>query len=297
MANTVSLYTSFAVGMMDYITRHNSNYSLIEQTLNNLLALIGGQMSGSNAQVAQGLQWIFDRTGVVGIESYDFPTGDVGTDIVVAAGAYWNAGTQTFLAKVSSSTISMSGQAAGTYYVILDASGNPSVSTTPGAATVRQFVWDGSSNVSAKALYSGVSILFSGYDYALMLVSATLGVSFQTVAARLENIEGDMTQVSSQASSATPTPAMGGTNLLYILTAQAEAMAVQNPTGCVREGQKLAFRFKDNGTAQPITWGSAYRGVGVPLPSTTVPGKVLYMGGFFNKAEGFLDIVAGAQQS
>ena len=91
----------------------------------------------------------------------------------------------------------MSGQATGTYYVYLDASGNPVVGISALADTVWQFAWNSSTHVvSAKALYAGVSILFDGDDYADQLTSAARNKSFTKVADRLEAIEQLLAEMS-----------------------------------------------------------------------------------------------------
>jgi hypothetical protein len=189
MANTIELFKSFVYGMADYIARHNANYSLIESSLNQVLGQLTGQ-SGS-LSVPWGLQEIFDRRGLIGVASYDFAEGQLsGPDynFSVSPGAYWNAG--QFYRKTTASSLSLAGKATGTYYLNLDGAGNPMVSSSPDGTTTRQFAWDaGSHRISAKALYSGVNLLFDGDDYHDLLDSAARSKSFTSVAARLEEIE------------------------------------------------------------------------------------------------------------
>ena len=54
---------------------------------------------------------------------------------------------------------------------------------------------------------------------------------------------------------------------------------------------------KDNGTAQTIAFGTQYGAVGVTLPTTTVAGKVLYLGCVWNAAVTKLDVLAVAQEA
>ena len=186
---SVTLFKEFVVGMTDYIARHNANYSIIEANLNDLLARVIGH--GGDLAVSRGLQEIFDRQGLIGIGSYDFPEGTLSPPdyyLTVAPGAYWS-GT-AFFAKTTSTVISMAGQSTGTYYVCLDASGTPSVSSTVQPNTIRSFYWNAASKqVSQKQLHSGVNILFDGDDYADMLTSEAKGTSYTKVADRLEAIE------------------------------------------------------------------------------------------------------------
>jgi hypothetical protein len=163
----------------------NQDADSLEYFINLLLGQFTGQTITSLA-VPQGLQQIFDRRGIIGTGSYDFANGS-GASFSVAAGAYWS-GSQFYL-RATVATLSMAGKAAGTYYLNLDAAGNPLVGATADATTSRQFYWDGS-HVSAKALNAGVAVLLDGDDYAACLTSTARAKTFTKVADRLEEIEG-----------------------------------------------------------------------------------------------------------
>ena len=83
---------------------------------------------------------------------------------------------------------------------------------------------------------------------------------------------------------------------IYI-NALAGNLTVNNPTGTPNDGQRLIIRIKDNGTAQTISWGTAYASVGATLPTTTVAGKWVYIGLIYNSNTSTFDCVAVAQQS
>jgi len=68
------------------------------------------------------------------------------------------------------------------------------------------------------------------------------------------------------------------------ITALATAVTIANPTGSPYNFKKLVIRFKDNGTARAITWGSDYVAGGFALPSTTVLSKIMTLGFFYNTA-------------
>lgn len=55
-----------------------------------------------------------------------------------------------------------------------------------------------------------------------------------------------------------------------------------NLTGTPVEGQKLIFRFTDNGTARAITWGASFEASTVALPTTTVISTLLTVGFIYN---------------
>ena len=84
-----------------------------------------------------------------------------------------------------------------------------------------------------------------------------------------------------------------------VLTAQAVALSVAAPTGTPVNGQKLTLRFKDNATAQTISWtttSGGFRAIGCTLPTTTVISKVVYIGCIYNSDESFWDVVSVGQQ-
>lgn len=107
--------------------------------------------------------------------------------------------------------------------------------------------------------------------------------------------------VESTTTGTTLTPAVtSGFDLQYEVTALATAATIEIPTGLKSDGQKLMLRFKDNGAGRALTWTTSaggYRAVGVLLPTTTVAGKVLYVGCIYNSQDNFWDVVATVQQA
>lgn len=87
-------------------------------------------------------------------------------------------------------------------------------------------------------------------------------------------------RVGSTASSATPTINTDNYDE-YDITALAAAITsmTTNLSGTPVNGQKLMLRFKDNGTARAITWGTSFVSSGVAtLLATTVISKTHYVG-------------------
>jgi len=80
-------------------------------------------------------------------------------------------------------------------------------------------------------------------------------------------------------------------NDLVTITAQAEALTLEDPTGTPTEGQPLMFRIKDNGTARAITYGAQFRAIGVTLPTTTTISKTTYLGCVYNSTDTKWDVV------
>jgi hypothetical protein len=71
--------------------------------------------------------------------------------------------------------------------------------------------------------------------------------------------------------------------------------------GTPLNGNRLIFRFKDNGTSRALSWtisgSNSFRAVGVTLPTATVINKVTYVGCIYNSAESFWDVVAVTTQA
>lgn len=101
--------------------------------------------------------------------------------------------------------------------------------------------------------------------------------------------------VQTVASAATITPTFD--NDMVVVTALAEAAQLANPTGSAVHGWGIVVRIKDNGTARALTYDTQYRAVGVSLPTTTVLGKVLYIGMIYNSTETKWDVVSVAQEA
>jgi hypothetical protein len=88
----------------------------------------------------------------------------------------------------------------------------------------------------------------------------------------------------------------------YALTALANALTINADANTApADGQRMMFRFKDNGTARVLTWttGStnSFRVVGVTLPTTTVASKLLYVGCIYNSADSRWDAIAVGQEA
>lgn len=99
----------------------------------------------------------------------------------------------------------------------------------------------------------------------------------------------------SQASSATPTPAVGavGAEIRFFLTALAEAATFGEPTGTPVNGQKLVIRVKDNGITRALYWNAVFReSTDLLEPTATLPNKTLYLGFIYNAADSKWDLLA-----
>jgi hypothetical protein len=68
-------------------------------------------------------------------------------------------------------------------------------------------------------------------------------------------------------------------------------------SGTPSPGQSILVRIKDTGTARAIAWGAKWRGIGVTLPTTTVAGKTMYIGGKWNQTDSIIDVLSVARQA
>jgi len=98
------------------------------------------------------------------------------------------------------------------------------------------------------------------------------------------------TRVQSVTSAATVTP-NADTDDMVVVTAQAEALTVANPSGTPTQGQGLVIRLEDNGTTRAITWGDDYR----PFDSVTLPTAtatdINYIACVYNSTDAVWDVI------
>jgi hypothetical protein len=108
-------------------------------------------------------------------------------------------------------------------------------------------------------------------------------------------------RVSSTASITSPLAWNGDNFDQYAATAQAGALTINADAGTPTDGQRILFRFEDNGTPSALTWttgvSKGFRAVGVTLPTTTVASKVVYVGCIYNLADDRWDALAVGQEA
>lgn len=101
--------------------------------------------------------------------------------------------------------------------------------------------------------------------------------------------------VQSVVSSSTVTPTFSDD--IVLVTAQAVALALANPTGTAIPNLGMVIRIKDNGTARAISYDTQYRAIGVTLPATTVISKTTYLAMIYNGTDTKWDVVAVGQEA
>ena len=88
-----------------------------------------------------------------------------------------------------------------------------------------------------------------------------------------------------------------GTTDMRIVTALAANMTINQPSGTPYQGQRLLFRFKDNGTSRTLTWNAIFRAIGVDLPESTTASKIMYIGFIYNSTDTKWDCVAFTEEA
>lgn len=138
------------------------------------------------------------------------------------------------------------------------------------------------------------TVTVTATDSAVVACEAGGTVTYLTTAQTLTN-KRVTERVTTVASGATPTPA-GDDSDIFTVTALAEAATFGAPTGTPTNGQKLIIRIKDNATARTLSWNAIYRAGDIPLPTTTVISKTIYLGFIYNSADSKWDLVGLVQR-
>lgn len=100
-------------------------------------------------------------------------------------------------------------------------------------------------------------------------------------------------EVTTTASSATPTPTGGSLRNFFTITALATAPTFAVPSGTPQDGNYLTIRIKDNGTARALAFNAIYRfSTDVVAPTTTTLSKTMYIGFRYNGADSKWDCLS-----
>lgn len=100
------------------------------------------------------------------------------------------------------------------------------------------------------------------------------------------------TLVTSTSNSINPTDAFD----IQAVTALAQNLQINNPSGSWANGQELSVRIRDNGVSRALTWGSKYRAFGSALPANTTTNRTLYVVTKYNATEDFFDVIVNVVQ-
>jgi hypothetical protein len=122
----------------------------------------------------------------------------------------------------------------------------------------------------------------------VVLISDT-GVVSNANLTESTNIREEITTV---ASSATPTPTGGSLCNFFTVTALVENATFAAPTGTPVNGNQIIMRVTPDATPRTLAYNAIYRAVGVSLPAITVASKTMYFGMKYNSLATKWDIIA-----
>jgi len=134
---------TYASGDTDYIAKLNSNASIIQAAINALQAA-SAAAGGPSPVVSAGLfmSALFNGEDcLIGTNSYVPELG--ATSLEVATGSMYMSANQSVVMSLIPYTISFLAQVAGTYYIVIDATGVPALGAFGGGAAWK-VVWSGS---------------------------------------------------------------------------------------------------------------------------------------------------------
>jgi hypothetical protein len=181
-------------------------------------------------------------------------------------------------------------------------SGTWGISITGNAATATNVAYSGltgtvpiwNQNTTGTASnVTGTVAIANGGTGATTLAGASI-VTY-TGTETLSNKRIDPRDVSATtATSLTPSVATAD---IYAYTALATGLTINAPTGTPTNGDKLIFRFLDNGTSRALTWDATYTAIGVTIPSATTASKTTYVGCIYNANNTRWDVIAVATQA
>lgn len=175
---------------------------------------------------------------------------------------------------------------------LLDVNGNIIFSTSPVVSAANYLVWGNNIAGSAPAISTaGASTdinvnvtpkgagLLTVNGVQVLLTSGSVTVTGKRIVPR--------TVVTASTATLSPGPGSGD---CYTVTALAVNMAI-NASGGFSNGEKMAFRFKDNGTSRTLTWNAFFRALsGITLPTATTISKWHYVWVEYNGDDSLWDV-------
>jgi hypothetical protein len=167
----------FSTGNTDYIARHDANNAALRLSINALQTAI----STTGANVGPYLNALFGiQTAFIGSASYAQTTAT--TIMTLQSGYVWRPDLGKIVNKFSTTDINFSGQSAATYYIVVDATGSPSIQTSSVGA-LYSVVWTGTAFGAINAI---APIVWSYQDWEDAQSSTALSETFTSLDARFE---------------------------------------------------------------------------------------------------------------
>jgi hypothetical protein len=172
-----------------------------------------------------------------------------------------------------------------------------SLETTDNGSTSRTTINTNFSNLNSdKAETSDIPVKATGSE----LNTGTDDAKFATAKALADSNYikySDVKSAGSTSDASSITPTGNYPENEYYVTALAQALTINAPSGTASNGNTLLLRIKDNGTARSLTWNTIYTFIGTTKPTTTVAGKILYVGAIYNSTATKWEVISINQEA
>jgi hypothetical protein len=176
----------FGIGDTDYISKLNSNNAVLAAAVNQLQTYINGA-TGATASFGVLLGALFGRTfpARIGMDSYRATVNPDNVTLAITAGVVWKPTMQLLAVGSAPATLTLAGNDPGTYYVTVDAGGNPML-TVVNLDALYAVAWDGS---AINALNPLAVEYPTAQELGNLLYSSKYNQTYPTLEARLAAIE------------------------------------------------------------------------------------------------------------
>lgn len=128
-------------------------------------------------------------------------------------------------------------------------------------------------------------------------ITMDLSTSQSPTNKNLSSTTNTLKKVTTDVSTATPTPTGDSDFNHYYLSALATNATFAAPSGTPKEGNSLVIRITPDATPRTLAFNAIYRAVGITLPTTTVASKTIYLGATYNSTASKWDVNAYAIES
>lgn len=219
------------------------------------------------------------------------PTASVGTNTTqIATTAFVNAATLKNIVSASDANTTISG--ANDYYISLPVVTASRTLTLPAASTNTGRVFEIlDNNTGITYHWSFVTTVKDLFGNTLVSITNTSWVKIYSNGTNWVLVQNPPLLPSTVTSGSTITPDVDASNGQFNITALATNATISTPAGVTTDGVPFTIRITDNGTARTLTWGGGYRAGDIPLPTTTVISKTMYLSFIYNSTSSSYDLV------
>jgi hypothetical protein len=134
---------TFASGDTDYISKLNANVAALTDAINALQTQIGSMSGGSALSTGMLMNTLFNGAdALIGTTSYS--PQKRATTLTIQPGGMYLVTSQTVVSSFIAVPLNFTGQSAGTYYIVVATSGQPTRMTTKDPGAIYSVVWTGS---------------------------------------------------------------------------------------------------------------------------------------------------------